>query len=318
MGSKPIYQESELFKRYKNNPVLTPSMWPYKVNSVFNAGSTIFNGKVLLLVRIEDMRGFSHLCRAESKDGYTNWKIDPVPTLEPKPEEFPEELYGIEDPRIVKLEDEGKYAVVYTSFSQSGPLVSLATTEDFRGFRRFGVVMPPDDKDASLFPRKFNGRYVLIHRPSPTSYLLGAHIWISYSPDLKHWGDSAILLPARKGSWWDAYKVGLGPQPIETSEGWLIIYHGVKTTAAGSIYRLGLALLDLDDPSKVIARSDEWVFGPNEHYERIGDVPDVTFPCGVVLKGDELIMYYGAADTTMAIATASLKEVLEFIRKHNK
>lgn len=318
MGSKPIYQESELFKRYKNNPVLTPSMWPYKVNSVFNAGATIFNGKVLLLVRIEDMRGFSHLCRAESKDGYTNWKIDPVPTLEPKPEEFPEELYGIEDPRIVKLEDEGKYAVVYTSFSQSGPLVSLATTEDFRGFRRFGVVMPPDDKDASLFPRKFNGRYVLIHRPSPTSYLLGAHIWISYSPDLKHWGDSAILLPARKGSWWDAYKVGLGPQPIETSEGWLIIYHGVKTTAAGSIYRLGLALLDLDDPSKVIARSDEWVFGPNEHYERIGDVPDVTFPCGVVLKGDELIMYYGAADTTMAIATASLKEVLEFIRKHNK
>lgn len=318
MGSKSIYQESELFTRYKNNPVLTPSMWPYKVNSVFNAGATIYEGKVLLLVRIEDMRGFSHLCRAESKDGYTNWKIDSVPTLEPKPEEFPEELYGIEDPRIVKLEDEGKYAVVYTSFSQSGPLVSLATTEDFRGFRRFGVVMPPDDKDASLFPRKFNGRYVLIHRPSPTSYLLGAHIWISYSPDLKHWGDSAILLPARKGSWWDAYKVGLGPQPIETSEGWLIIYHGVKTTAAGSIYRLGLALLDLDDPSKLIARSDEWVFGPNEHYERIGDVPDVTFPCGVVLKGDDLIMYYGAADTTMAIATASMKEVLHFIRKHNK
>lgn len=318
MGSKTIYQESELFKRYKNNPVLTPAMWPYKVNSVFNAGATIYDKKVLLLVRIEDMRGFSHLCRVESKDGYTNWKIDPVPTLEPKPDEFPEELYGIEDPRIVKLEEEGKFAVVYTSFSQSGPLVSLATTEDFKGFRRYGVVMPPDDKDASLFPRKFNGRYVLIHRPSPTSYLLGAHIWISYSPDLKHWGDSAILLPARRGSWWDAYKVGLGPQPIETSEGWLIIYHGVKTTAAGSIYRLGLALLDLDDPSKVIARSDEWVFGPNEYYERIGDVPDVTFPCGVVLKGDELIMYYGAADTTMAIATASLNEILGFIRKHNK
>lgn len=318
MGSKSIYQESELFKRYKHNPVLTPSMWPYKVNSVFNAGATIFEDKVLLLVRIEDMRGFSHLCRAESKDGYTNWKIDEIPTLEPKPIEFPEEIYGIEDPRIVKLEDEGKYAVVYTSFSESGPLVSLATTEDFRSFRRFGVVMTPDDKDASLFPRKFNGRYILLHRPSPRSHMLGAHIWMSYSPDLKHWGDSAILLSARKGSWWDAYKVGLGPQPIETKDGWLIIYHGVKTTAAGSIYRLGLALLDLDDPSKLIARSDEWVFGPNEHYERIGDVPDVTFPCGVVLKGDDLIMYYGAADTSMAIATASLKEVLEFIKKHNK
>ena len=318
MGSKTVYQESELFKRYKNNPVLTPSMWPYKVNSVFNAGATIFEGKVLLLVRIEDMRGFSHLCRAVSEDGYTNWVIDEVPTLQPKPDEFPEEIYGIEDPRIVKLEDEGKYAIVYTSFSESGPLVSLATTEDFKSFRRFGVVMTPDDKDASLFPRKFNGRYILLHRPSPRSQLLGAHIWMSYSPDLKHWGDSSILLHARKGSWWDAYKVGLGPQPIETKDGWLIIYHGVKTTAAGSIYRLGLALLDLDDPSKLIARSDEWVFGPNEHYEREGDVPDVTFPCGVVLKGDELIMYYGAADTSMAIATASLTEVLEFIKKHNK
>lgn len=315
MGSKIIYQESELFKRYKNNPVLTPAMWKYRVNSVFNAGATMFEGKVLLLVRVEDMKGFSHLCKAESRDGYTNWKIDELPTLQPKPEEFPEEIFGLEDPRIVKLEDEGKYAIVYTSFSQSGPLVSLATTEDFKGFRRYGVIMPPDDKDASLFPRKFNGRYVLIHRPSPTSYLLGANIWISYSPDLKHWGDSAILLPARRGSWWDAYKVGLGPQPIETPEGWLIIYHGVKTTAAGSLYRLGLALLDLDDPSKIIKRCDEWVFGPNEYYERVGDVPDVTFPCGVVLKGDELIMYYGAADTTMAIATASLKEVLEYIRK---
>jgi beta-1,4-mannooligosaccharide/beta-1,4-mannosyl-N-acetylglucosamine phosphorylase len=318
MASKTVYQESELFKRYKNNPVLTPSMWPYKVNSVFNAGATMFEGKVLLLVRIEDMRGFSHLCRAVSEDGYTNWVIDEVPTLQPKPDEFPEEIYGIEDPRIVKLEDEGKYAIVYTSFSESGPLVSLATTEDFKSFRRFGVVMTPDDKDASLFPRKFNGRYILLHRPSPRSQLLGAHIWMSYSPDLKHWGDSSILLHARKGSWWDAYKVGLGPQPIETKDGWLIIYHGVKTTAAGSIYRLGLALLDLDDPSKLIARSDEWVFGPNEHYEREGDVPDVTFPCGVVLKGDELIMYYGAADTSMAIATASLTEVLEFIKKHNK
>lgn len=316
MSSKTIYQESELFKRYKNNPVLTPSMWKYRINSVFNAGATLYEGKVLLLVRIEDMKGFSHLCKAESRDGYTNWKIDESPTLQPKPEEFPEEIYGIEDPRIIRLEEEGRYAIVYTSFSESGPLVSLATTEDFRGFRRYGVIMPPDDKDASLFPRKFNGRYVLIHRPSPTSYLLGAHIWISYSPDLKHWGDSAILLPARRGSWWDAYKVGLGPQPIETPEGWLIIYHGVKTTAAGSLYRLGLALLDLDDPSKIIKRCDEWVFGPNEYYERVGDVPDVTFPCGVVLKGDELIMYYGAADTTMAIATASLKDILEFLRKN--
>ncbi len=309
-----LFPEGFLFKRFPENPIFTPSIWPYKVNSVFNAGAVMFDNKFLLMVRVEDMRGFSHLCKATSENGYTNWNIDKSPTLAPKFDDFPEEKYGIEDPRIVKLESENIYAVVYTSFSESGPLVSLATTDDFKTFRRYGVIMPPDDKDASLFPRRFNGRWALLHRPSPSSYLLGAHIWISYSPDLKHWGDSSILLPARKGSWWDAYKVGLGPQPIETPEGWLIIYHGVKTTAAGALYRLGLALLDLDDPSKIIKRCDQWVFGPYEYYERVGDVPDVTFPCGVIVHGDELIMYYGAADTTMAIATASLKETLDFIK----
>jgi predicted GH43/DUF377 family glycosyl hydrolase len=142
---------------------------------------------------------------------------------------------------------------------------------------------------------------------------MGAHIWISFSPDLTYWGNNNILIPARKGSWWDAHRIGLGPPPIETSEGWLIIYHGVRDTAAGSLYRLGLALLDLEDPNIVIRRCDEWVFGPKELYERIGDVPDVTFPCGVIVRGDDLIMYYGAADTTICVAIASLNEVLDFI-----
>lgn len=311
------FQGSKLFTRYKKNPILTASMWPYKVNSVFNAASTIYKDKTLLLARVEDMRGSSHLCKAISSDGFTKWKIDKHPTLLPKPDEYPEDIYGIEDPRIVKLENEDNtYAITYTSFSENGPLVSLATTTDFESFRRYGTILPPDDKDASLFPRKFKDKWVLLHRPSPVSSLLGAHIWISFSSDMKHWGDSVVLLSARKGSWWDAYKIGLGPQPVETPEGWLIIYHGVKTTAAGSLYRLGVALLDLDDPQKVIARSDEWIFGASEQYERVGDVADVTFPCGVIAKGDELIMYYGAADSSVAIATASIKEILDYLSNY--
>lgn len=304
---------SELFKRYSGNPILTPKMWPYKVNAVFNAGSIFFDGKVLLLVRVEDMRGFSHFSKATSPDGLTNWTIDSKPTMKPDAENHPEEFYGIEDPRIIKLEDVNIHAIAYTSFSRSGPLVSLATTEDFNTFKRVGAIMSPEDKDASLFPRLFKGRWALLHRPTPANPSMTANIWISFSPDLTHWGDNTILLPARKGSWWDANKIGLGPPPIETKEGWVIIYHGVRITAAGSIYRLGLALLDLDDPTKVIKRCDEWIFGPREMYERVGDVPDVTFPCGVILKGDELMMYYGAADTTMSVAIASMSEVLDFI-----
>lgn len=304
----------ELFKRYKDNPILKPSMWPYRVNSVFNAGATVVDNKILLLARVEDMRGFSHLCRAVSTDGITNWDIDNTPTLFPDEEKYPEEHYGIEDPRIIKLENDPRYAICYTSFSKSGPLVSLATTEDFKTFQRYGVIMPPDDKDASLFPRKFNDKWLLIHRPSPAADFIGAHIWLSESPDLIHWGASAILLPARKGSWWDAHKVGLGPPPIETPEGWLIIYHGVRSTVSGALYRIGLALLDLDNPRRIIKRCDEWIFGPSELYERLGDVGDVAFPCGVVIRGDDVLMYYGAADTTIGVAIASLKETMDYVK----
>jgi predicted GH43/DUF377 family glycosyl hydrolase len=309
------YQNVELFERYENNPILIPSMWPYRVNSVFNAGAVIYNGKVLLLARVEDMRGFSHFSKATSEDGFTNWTIDPEPSMVPEIEGYPEEYYGIEDPRITWLEEYKKYAVVYTSFSRSGPLVSLATTEDFSTFDRYGVIMSPEDKDATLFPRRFFERWVLLHRPTPSNDAMGANIWISFSPDLKHWGDSKPILLARKGSWWDANKIGMGPPPIETPEGWLILYHGVKVTAAGSIYRLGFALLDLERPWNVLKRCDEWAFGPKEIYERIGDVPDVTFPCGMIKKDDKLIMYYGAADTTISVAVASLPRIMECIHE---
>lgn len=311
---------SDLFKRYEGNPILTASDWPYRCNTVFNAGAvTLPNGKTLLLARVEDMRGHSHLTVAQSDDGVGGWVIDEKPTLVPDPANFPEEEWGIEDPRITYVDELDRYAVVYTSYSTSGPLVSLALTKDFKSFERKGVVMPPEDKDAALFPRRFNGRWALIHRPMSNFPQHKANIWISFSEDLKHWGDSAVAIEARRGGWWDANKIGLSPQPIETNEGWLIIYHGVRNTAGGCIYRLGLALLDLEDPLQVIRRGDEWIFGPQEPYERVGDVGDVVFPCGVAVtpKADEVKIYYGAADTSIALATAKLSEMLDWLKRHS-
>ena len=174
----------------------------------------------------------------------------------------------------------------------------------FVSWERMGVFQPPEDKDAALFPTTFGGRWALIHRPAPAMSGLGAHIWISFSPDLRHWGDARVLLAARHGGWWDANKVGLGPPPLLTKNGWLICYHAVRVTAAGSIYRLGLALLDREDPTIVLARANEWVFGPQAPYERSGDVPDVVFPCGWILRedGDTLHVYYGASDSVVCVA----------------
>jgi predicted GH43/DUF377 family glycosyl hydrolase len=272
----------ELFRRHPDNPILSVKDWPYNANSVFNAAAAEVDGKVVLLVRVEDFRGISHFTVARSKDGVSNWHIDAKPTLRPDPTKHPEELWGIEDPRVTWLEQPQKWAVCYTAYSKGGPLVALATTDDFSSFDRLGPVMPPEDKDAALFPVQFDGLWVMLHRPVPKSSMLGAHIWISFSPDLRHWGSHQGVIHAREGGWWDANKIGLSAPPLETPQGWLILYHGVRSTASGSIYRLGLALLDHEKPTRVIRRSDEWIFGPRAHYEREGDVDDVVFPCGWV------------------------------------
>jgi len=310
-----IYQE--VFQRYPQNPILTAQDWPYPVNSVFNAAATTkVNGKILLLARVEDMRGISHLTAARSSDGVKDWEIDHQPTFLPDPENYPEEIWGVEDPRITYLEEQDRWAITYTAYSQAGPLVSLATTKDFRTFERLGPIMPPENKDAALFPIRFQGRWAMLHRPVPASAGIGAHIWISFSPDLRHWGDHRLLIRARQGGWWDANKIGLCPPPLATPDGWLILYHGVRQTVGGCIYRLGLALLDLDDPAKVIRRSDEWIFSPREHYEREGDVEDVVFPCGWVLEDTGRIkLYYGGADTCVALATGQLDDILEYLKK---
>jgi len=304
-----------LVTRYGGNPILVANRWPHTVNAVFNPAAAEFDGETLLLVRVEDRSGLSHLCVARSVDGFTNWVVEPERSLLPLrdgPERF-----GIEDPRVTKVGDD--YLIVYTGYSHGGPLVCLASTRDFRTYTRNGVLMPPEDKDAALFPRQFDGRFALVHRPVATTPQPAAHVWLSWSPDLRHWGDHTILLRAREGAWWDAGKVGLCAPPLLTAEGWLLLYHGVRRTAAGSIYRLGLALLDTERPEVVLARSSEWIFGPEAPYERTGDVDQVVFSCGWLLDedGDTVRIYYGAADTSVCVATASVSELLAWLSRHN-
>ena len=305
--------DQPLFMRYSGNPILSRKNWPYPVNSVFNAGAVqLADGDTLLLCRVESRNGMSHLCAARSANGIDGWRIDPKPTLAPNPDEYPEEIWGIEDPRITYVPELGQYAVAYTSFARGGPGVSLALTKDFRSFERFGVIMPPDDKDAALLPRRIGGYWALIHRPTTP---LGAHMWVSYSPDLRHWGSHKVMLDARRGGWWDANKIGLCSPPIETAMGWLTIYHGVRQTASGHIYRLGLALFDLEHPEVCLQRGDSWMFGPETSYERGGDVNDVVFPCGQTIgaDGDTVNLYYGAADSCIALATGSIRRLLSWL-----
>ena len=305
-----------LLTRHPKNPILTAADWPYPVHSVFNPGATLLqDGTTLLLCRVEDRRGHSHLCAARSQNGFDGWVIDEQPTMLPSPEEYPDEFWGIEDPRITYMEDLQRYAIAYTAFSRGGPGVALALTSDFKTFERLGLVMQPDDKDAALLPRKIDGSYALLHRPVTD---LGAHIWLSYSPDLRNWGSHKLILQARKGAWWDANKVGLSPPLIETSEGWLMMYLGVRHTASGCLYRLGLALFELEHPEHCLLRGDSWIFGPETAYEREGDVGNVTFPCGTTLApdGDTLNVYYGAADSCIALATGSVSAMLKWLHEN--
>ena len=304
------HQHLELFSRHSDNPILTANDWPYAVNSVFNPGATLLpDGTTLLLCRVEDRRGLSHLTVARSVNGIDNWQIDSRPTLAADPINFPEELWGVEDPRITYVEELKKYAIVYTAYTRDGPGVSLALTEDFSQFERLGVIMAPEDKDAALLPQRIDGQWALIHRPVSAPR---AHMWISFSENLYHWGRHKLMLEARLGAWWDANKIGLSPPPILTAKGWLVIYHGVRQTAAGAIYRLGLALFDLMNPEVCLKRGDEWIFGPEETYERRGDVDNVVFPCGTTIApdGDTVRLYYGAADTSIAMATGSIRALL--------
>ncbi len=309
-------RREHLLVRHPNNPILSATDWPYPVNAVFNPGVTkLADGSTLLLCRVEDYRGISHFCVARSPNGVDNWTIDQGAAFELQHHTFPEETWGIEDPRITFAPELGKYIITYTAVGRGGPGLALAVTEDFKTFERYGDIVPPEDKDAALLPRRLNGHWILLHRPVTP---LGSHIWMSRSPDLRYWGDHRVILEAREHTWWDAVKIGLSNPPIETSRGWLMIYHGVRRTASGSIYRVGLALFDLEDPGHCLLRGRTWIFGPEAIYEREGDVNNVVFPTGhtIAPDGDTLYLYYGAADTCIALATGSITAMLDWLERN--
>ncbi|MGC8850257.1 MAG: glycoside hydrolase family 130 protein [Candidatus Bathyarchaeia archaeon] len=297
----------EIVDRFDDNPILTRHNMPFPCNTVFNAGAVKMKDEYILLLRVEGLDGVSFLALARSRDGF-HFEVEDEPVMTPSGEE-PYKTYealGVEDPRITEME--GWYYIFYTAYSVYGPRIGLARTRDFRDIERIGLVSQPVNKDAVLFPRKFNGRYVRFDRPMAPH---GRAIWISYSSDLLYWGDSKVVMEARPG-FWDSKKIGSGSPPIETDEGWLLIYHGVKETAAGGIYRLGTAMFDLDDPSRMLGRCTVPILSPLEYYERTGDVPNVVFTCGAVAEPDrgEVKIYYGAADTSICLGVARLEDLI--------
>ncbi len=306
--------EPELFRRHLGNPILTAEDWPYTVNAVFNPAAAALNGETVLLARVEDRRGISHLSVARSADGIGGWSIDPEPLLTPD-HGVASEQWGFEDPRAVWVDELDRWVITCTAYGPAGPAVFLATTEDFRSVERHGIVRHPEDKNAALLPHRIDGRWVLLHRPK--TQFGGAHgeILLSRSDDLVSWSAPEQVLQPRTGAWWDSLRIGIGPPPLRTEHGWLLVYHGVKETVGGDIYRVGLALLDLDEPTHVLHRLPDWVMGPLAPYERIGDVPNVVFPCGLVHDSvsDDVRLYYGAADSCICLATARLGDLLEAV-----
>ncbi|HEY9456414.1 MAG TPA: hypothetical protein VIQ56_00780 [Gaiella sp.] len=304
----------ELLHRHAANPILTAEQWPYTVNAVLNAAAARVDGSTVLLVRVEDRRGISHLTVARSKNGLDEWAVEPEPLLAPD-EDVASEQWGFEDPRVVWVEELGRFVITCTAYGPAGPAVYLATTEDFTTVERYGVIRHPEDKNAALLPHRVDGKWLLLHRPKTEFGGARGEILLSRSADLDSWSTPEQVMQPRTGAWWDSLRIGIGPPPLRTEHGWLLLYHGVKSTVGGDIYRVGLALLDLDEPTRVLRRLPSWVLAPQADYERTGDVPNVVFPCGLIhdTATGEVRLYYGAADTSICLATAQLDELLEAV-----
>ena len=308
-----MIMSQSIFKRHSNEPLLKPSDMPIEANAVFNPGVVEVGDEVILLLRIEDQTGISQIRVARSANGVDGWKIADKPLLEPDLPEYPYEEWGCEDARVTQIRA-NEWIIAYTAYSRYGPAVALALTSDFEEAERLGIMLSPTNKDATVFPEKFQDSWFMLHRPVTGSE---EDIWYASSPTMVNWSQPGILMAQRGGPWWDSVRIGVGGPPLKTDEGWLLIYHGVKMMGIDSLYRLGLALLDKDNPRKVAFRAARWVFAPEAPFEMHGLLPNVVFTCGAILRGDEVWMYYGGADTVTGLATAKLSELVDFVKRYD-
>lgn len=297
------------------NPIITPRHdVDWEVNGTFNPGATSWNGLTHLLYRAVDRNGISRLGYAQTSNGVdiTLRKCNPV--LEPS---HPWEEFGCEDPRITKFD--GRFYVTYTAYSRTGPRMALAATSDFVNFEKLGLVGPHrDDKDFVIFPETIGGKIAILHRlesgvqiaffDSVNSLTQSEAFWNYY---MKRFEEYEVL---RSKYPWEERKVGVGPPPIRTDLGWLMLYHGVSSE---KVYRAGAVLLDLDEPQKVVARTSDPILEPEADFERTGVVPDVVFPEGAIIRGNELTVYYGGGDTVCCVARAPLDEFLDELGKNS-
>ena len=299
--------------RYSQNPIIPRDLIPSS-NSIFNSAVVPFQDGYAGVFRCDNKKREMNVHRGRSVDGIS-WQIDdpPIDWLCDDPEigRF-EHRY---DPRVVWLED--RYYITWCN-GYHGPTIGVGYTHDFETFHQLENAFLPFNRNGVLFPRKINGKYAMLSRPSDNGHTPFGDIFYSQSPDMVHWGRHRFVMGASGG--WQSTKIGAGPVPIETDEGWLLIYHGVLTSCNGFVYSFGAALLDLDQPWKVLYRGAPYLLSPQTTYECVGDVPNVAFPCAALHDEatSRLAIYYGGADTVTALAFAHLDEVVNFVKANSE
>ncbi len=312
---KPLGYKGPVW-RYKGNPIINKDGIPSS-NSIFNSAVVPFGDGYAGIFRCDSKAVSMDIYAGFSKDG-VNWEIqhEPIKFEGADPEILKREYRY--DPRVCFIED--RYYITWCN-GYHGPTIGVGYTFDFKTFIQCENAFLPYNRNGVLFPRKINGNFAMLSRPSDTGHTPFGDIFYSQSPDLEHWGRHRFVMGTYRGdaSAWQSTKIGAGPIPIETDEGWLLIYHGVLTTCNGMVYRIGSAILDIDEPWKVKYRTKNYILAPEELYERVGDVPNVVFPCAAISDADtgRIAIYYGCADTVTGLAFTTVDELVKYTKENS-